>query len=137
MKSVLWGDNEYTLLGMARGFLGRYFPNSSMDAGTTPVDILEMVRRKKYNIIITDFNYEDALTGLDIIRKVRESDPTTPIYLCTNRIVGERMRARFNLRQPLQTQSLEAGATGFLSKFDLKDDPKEIVAILRQYLEQS
>ncbi len=134
MKTVLWGDNECTLLGMARGFLETYFPNSSMDAATTPAEVIELVSNKKYDLVITDFNYNNSLTGLDVIRIIRNDYPTTPIYLCTNRIVGEKMRAKFNLTQPLQKRALEAGATGFFSKFDLKDDPEKVAIILRKYL---
>lgn len=134
MKTVLWGDNDRDFLSQASKFLQTYFPDSEMCAVEDPQEVLAKAFERPYDVIITDFNYETGLNGIDVIRRIRQLDKSKPVYLCTNRIAGEHLRKRFNLTQPLELEAAKAEATGVLSKMDMASHPENFCKAIEKYL---
>ena len=135
MPRILWGDNEQRLLSEASAFTGKYFPRATIVTTTDPENLIAATFQETYDLVVTDFNYEGELTGLDVIRQIRRLNPSTPIYLCTNRIASQEARDGLDLKQLLESQAKEAGASGVISKMDLKHNPDYVADILRKHLQ--
>ena len=134
MPRILWGDNEQGLLAEASRFMGRYFPRAVLVTATDAENLIAATFQETYDLVVTDFNYEGELTGLDVIRQIRRLNTLTPIYLCTNRIASHEAREVLKLKHQLEDQAKEAGASGVISKMDLKHNPDYVADILRKHI---
>lgn len=55
-----------------------------IDFAYTGGEAVEMLERKRYDLILCDQNLGDELSGLDLLLSVRKSALITPFILCTS-----------------------------------------------------
>jgi CheY-like chemotaxis protein len=86
-------------------------------------DALRLTRREKFDLYLVAYRQRDG-TGLELCRKIRQFDGTTPILFFSARVYESDRRA-----------ALEAGATTFLRKPDdiarLAEIAYELISIVR------
>lgn len=89
----------------------------TLDHARTTSEAVEQVARHTYDLILLDLHLPDG-NGLDLLVKLHQSDPLTPIAILTGSSNPSDMDA-----------ALEGGAAGFISK--TADGPTLVTAALR------
>jgi DNA-binding response OmpR family regulator len=84
-------------------------------------DCLKLIHEEKFKAIILD-NYFDGLSGIEICRKIRSSDQTTPVIFLS----GEARQAEID-------KALETGANAYLIK---PNDFEKLVPTTIKLIEQ-
>ncbi|MET0215434.1 MAG: sigma-54 dependent transcriptional regulator [Vicinamibacterales bacterium] len=80
-------------------------PERDVETTTDPEQALSRCRAKPYDLVITDLKLNARLDGIDVLRGVRESAPTTPVIIVTG--FGELEKA---------VEAVREGAFDFVSK---------------------
>lgn len=78
--TLLWVDDEIDLLRAHIIFLEN--KGYSVDTATNGTDALEMCREKPYDLIMLDENMP-GLSGLEVLMKIKEFLPATPVVMVT------------------------------------------------------
>jgi DNA-binding NtrC family response regulator len=81
--SVLHIDDDIDLLYIARHFLelgGRI----KVDIVSSAMEGLEYLRRRKFDVIVSDYEMPD-MTGIDLLKKLKTLGDTTPFIILTGR----------------------------------------------------
>lgn len=64
----------------------------------------ELADEEEFDLYMLDMRFPDG-SGIDFCKKIRETDTKTPIIFCSG-----------DVREDIQKQAFEQGATGFLTK---------------------
>ncbi|MGH9176234.1 MAG: response regulator, partial [Vicinamibacterales bacterium] len=95
-------------------------PDREVETTTDPEQALARCRAKPYDLVITDLKLNARLDGIDILRAVRETSPSTPVIIVTG--FGELEKA---------VEAVREGAFDFVSKpFNVR----EVIATARRAL---
>lgn len=104
MKQVLVVDDDASMTGLLRDFLGRQgycvFTTSSLESTLRWLDAESCQRRA--DIVVSDVQLGKG-TGLDLVRRLRTERPALPVIL-------------FSVLNDLEREALESGARHFLRK---------------------
>lgn len=76
--------------------------------------LLEKMRNVQYDLVLTDNDMGYGMKGIEAVRKIRETNKTTPIYLMSG--------------DEIKYEALQAGATGYIPK------PSGLGEFLRQLI---
>jgi len=118
-KMILAEDDQDFREGLVL-YIGDEIPGVEIEYVDDGKPLLERARNGGYALILTD-NDMKQMNGLEAVRRIREFDKTTPIYLMSGRDVRK--------------QALEAGATGYIPKdFDFAGGPVNLSLVLKPYL---
>ena len=79
-RRVLLVDDDAAVLSVSKLLLSR--SGFAVDAAPSAERALEFLSTKSYSAILSDINME-GMTGLDLLRKIRERDLDTPVILIT------------------------------------------------------
>lgn len=79
--NVLIVDDYKTMLRVIRNLLNQ-IGFKSIDEATDGTMALDMIRQKKYDLIISDWNME-PMTGLDLLKSVRGANNNVPFIMVT------------------------------------------------------
>jgi len=85
-------------------------------------ELVERVRTNKYNLVITDNNMGNGISGLEAIANIRQFNSTIPVFMLSG--------------DDVKTLALKAGATGYIDKWELAKFGIEVVIIseIKPYL---
>lgn len=100
--NVLVIDDEIDMCNLIQAFLGDDF---KVNATSNPRLGLDLICKQKFDMIITDLRMPDV-SGIDIIKKVQEQQPETPVIAITG----------FSSASPMVVNAIEQGATAILNK---------------------
>jgi DNA-binding NtrC family response regulator len=116
MKRILVIDDDRASLGLLR----ELFKSQGWHAETaqTPERALELTSREKFDLLLTDINLEAEMTGIDILRRLRDS---CPVILITG----------YGALDTAVTAARE-GAWDIVSK---PFKPQELISLVRRALE--
>lgn len=103
MIHILVVDDLKALLEMVKYILETN-PDFSVDTASSVEEALLLFEKSSYDIIISDY-YMPEMTGLDLLKIVRKSDPEIPFIIQTGQ--GD---------EQVATEALENGADYFLEK---------------------
>lgn len=81
---VLHVDDEPDFVEMAAIFLERSDHDFAVATETDPQAALERLQREEFHCIISDYQMPE-MTGLELLRAIREDYPDLPVILCTAR----------------------------------------------------
>jgi DNA-binding NarL/FixJ family response regulator len=117
MISVLLADDHPLILRGLRGLLATETDIEVVGAETDPAAVPDAVVRLKPDVLIQDLSMGSTLTGLAVIRMVRECAPDTRIVV-------------LSMHSTLATiaEVMSHGALGYVSKLA---DPQQLVAAVR------
>jgi two-component system phosphate regulon response regulator OmpR len=88
-------------------------------APENPTDILKLAASERFDVILLD-NWMPGLTGVELCRRIRVSDKTTPILFCSGAVTpGDREAA------------IIVGAQGYIDK---PFDPDDLIRNLHDVL---
>ena len=101
---ILFGDDGRLIFDT---YQRTYLRGYDVDFKNTPQSVIEAARQNlgKYDLIITDYSYEQDLNGLDVTSKIREFDSKTPIWLHSGEMDSE-----------LESRAIQAGANWAMPK---------------------
>jgi len=80
-------------------------------------DVLELIRRNEFDIIVMDLSMP-GLSGLDLIKRIKNESPKIPIL-----VLSMHPEERFAVR------AIKAGASGYLTK---ENTPQKLVEAIRK-----
>ncbi len=124
-KILVVDDNEVNLL-VARGFMKRY--NIAIEMATRGIDAVEMVKKKKYDIIFMD-HLMPEMDGIETAEEIRKIDNDYAKYIPIVALTA-------NVAEDVKKMFMEKGFRGFmakpiqsdvLSKILLKNLPEELI----------
>lgn len=124
-KILVVDDNEVNLL-VARGFMKRY--GIAIEMATRGIDAVEMVKKKKYDIIFMD-HLMPEMDGIETAEEIRKIDNDYAKYIPVVALTA-------NVAEDVKKMFMEKGFRGFmtkpiqsdvLSKILLKNLPEELI----------
>ncbi|ELY82477.1 bacterio-opsin activator domain-containing protein [Natrinema pallidum] len=102
--TVLIVDTDPRVADLAGEMLEREHDSIVTEAATNGADALESLERYSVDCIVSDYELP-AMTGLELLERVREDDPTLPFILFTGRGPEE-----------IASEAIAAGVTQYLQK---------------------
>ncbi len=80
---VLAVDDDFTLLERIKAIIGRIdYPRIELHTAETVRGALEVLDSRSIDLVLSDFRLPDG-NGLDVLRKVKSSDPTVSVVIMT------------------------------------------------------
>ncbi len=80
---VLAVDDDFTLLERIKAIIGRIdYPRIDLHTAETVQGALEVLDSRAIDLVLSDFRLPDG-NGLDVLRKVKSSDPTVSVVIMT------------------------------------------------------
>ncbi|HRY80326.1 MAG TPA: response regulator, partial [Spirochaetia bacterium] len=80
---VLAVDDDFTLLERIKAITGRIdYPRIELHTAETVRGALEVLDSRSIDLVLSDFRLPDG-NGLDVLRKVKSSDPTVSVVIMT------------------------------------------------------
>jgi len=76
MKTALYVDDEPSLLNVVKDYL-ELNGDIEIDIEKSPRKALDIIRTKRYDAIICDYNMP-GMTGVEVLKKIRTEDKETP-----------------------------------------------------------
>lgn len=123
--NVLIVDDYNTMLRIIRNLLKQLgFPN--VDEATDGGEAYEMVKKKNYGLIISDWNME-PVSGIDFLRNVRGSEGSyanTPFIMVTaeskteNVVLAKQAGVNNYIVKPFNAETLKTKMTAVLGEFN-------------------
>lgn len=101
-KRILCVDDEEDTCAMLTGLLG--FVGYAIKTVATAAEALELIARERFDLYLLD-NWLPGGSGVELCRKIRESDPSTPVVFYSG--AGHEHE---------RVEALEAGAQVYLVK---------------------
>jgi DNA-binding response OmpR family regulator len=101
-RHILFLDDDGDTCEMISLILGQ--AGYEVVIGRSVTEGLQWVRRKSFDMILTDWHFDDG-TGVELCRAVRQSDGRTPIFFYTGEVQDQHIQS-----------ALQAGAQGFFIK---------------------
>lgn len=114
--TILIIDDEYDLGEILGDYLEDDFQCQVL---SEPSKALEKIKEEHFSLIISDLHMPDV-SGMDIIAKAKEHQPSTPIILLTGSSKDD----------PVVREALEAGASGVITK--PFRSPAEVIEYLKE-----
>jgi CheY-like chemotaxis protein len=87
---------------------------ATVDEALTGEELVEKVRKGKYDVIFTDNEMVPGMDGIRAIENIRTFDKSTPIYMVSG--------------SSMEKEALKAGASGYIDK----GETSKIIEILRR-----
>jgi two-component system, NarL family, invasion response regulator UvrY len=116
MLNILIADDHFLVRRGLRQLLEASLPPNVIDEAEDGGSALELARRRHYDLVILDFSMP-GMDGLDLIRDLKDSDPSTHILVLT--ILPEEQYA---------LRAFRLGASGCVNK---AIDPGELVGAVK------
>jgi two-component system, NarL family, invasion response regulator UvrY len=88
------------------------------DEASNGVELLEKVRRRKFDVIILDISFPEGLDGIDILKALRAERPRSAVLVMS-----------MHPEEQSAVRALRAGAAGYLVKGSM---PTEILTAIRK-----
>jgi two-component system, chemotaxis family, chemotaxis protein CheY len=119
--NVLIVDDYKTMLRIINNLLKQLgFPN--VDEATDGAMAVEMIKQKKYGLIISDWNME-PMSGLDLLKTVRGNNDNVPFIMITaeskteNVIAAKQAGVSNYIVKPFNAETLKQKMTAVLGEF--------------------
>jgi two-component system chemotaxis response regulator CheY len=119
--NILIVDDYKTMLRVIRNLLAQIgFKN--VDEATDGTMALGMIKAKKYDLIISDWNME-PMTGLDLLRNIRSVQNQTPFIMVTaegkteNVITAKQAGVNNYIVKPFSAETLKGKMSAVLGAF--------------------
>ncbi|MDR0573931.1 MAG: response regulator transcription factor [Tannerella sp.] len=81
MNILILDDHELVAYGI-KSKLEKLLPDVKVDVFTEGKSVNQNLKNKKYDLYIIDIGLQD-ITGFDVIKKIRKTDPLSNILVCT------------------------------------------------------
>ncbi len=91
------------------------------DEASTGVELLEKIRKRKFDVIILDISFPEGLDGIDILKAIRAERPRSAVLVMS-----------MHPEEQSAVRALRAGAAGYLVKGSM---PTEILTAIRKVAE--
>lgn len=123
--NVLIVDDYNTMLRIIKNLLKQHLGFSNVDEATDGSMAFEMVKKKEYGLIISDWNME-PMTGLDFLKAVRTSGAVykdTPFIMVTaeskteNVIAAKQAGVNNYIVKPFNAETLKSKISAVLGEF--------------------
>jgi len=117
VKKIIWADDKKGIFAIMMPRLEKSCEEVGIEIQVDKVfngiSLVEKVLNGDYDLVITDYQMptDDGtpeIDGLQAIAQIRAQNETIPIYILTS-------------DDNIEGRALEAGATGYIDKFDSKD----------------
>jgi two-component system chemotaxis response regulator CheY len=121
MTNVLIVDDYKTMLRVIRNLLHQ-LGFREIDEATDGVMALDMIQKKRYDLVISDWNME-PMTGLDLLKNVRGSGGATPFIMVTaeskteNVIAAKQAGVNNYIVKPFSAETLKTKISSVLGAF--------------------
>jgi two-component system response regulator PilR (NtrC family) len=112
--SILLVEDEPGIQLAIRGLLRR--EGHTTEVASTGSEAVELLADSAFDLVLTDLSLSDDMTGLDLVRYVRENRPGTPVVLIT--AYGSEHIAR---------EAVEAGVFDYVPKPFNNDELRAVV----------
>jgi two-component system invasion response regulator UvrY len=119
MKIILADDHTMVRSGIHR-ILQEAFPTSQIAEAGNTVELLELVKREHWDLVISDISMPPGDSGLEAIKKVKQQSPNTAVIIMS-----------MHAPEMYAVRAIRAGAAGYLSK-DMAS--AELVKAIQQVL---
>lgn len=121
--NVLIVDDYKTMLRVIRNLLTQIgFQGINIDEATDGSMALDMIGKKKYDLVISDWNME-PMTGLDLLKTVRASNNKVPFIMVTaeskteNIIAAKSAGVNNYIVKPFNADTLKTKITSVMGAF--------------------
>jgi two-component system invasion response regulator UvrY len=104
MKILIADDHTIVRQGI-KMLLTESYPTAEIADVSDAVDLMKLVLKKKWDVIICDISMPPGDSGLEAIKKIKEHSPGTPVII-------------LSMHAPDQyaVRAIKAGASGYLTK---------------------
>jgi DNA-binding NarL/FixJ family response regulator len=119
MKILLADDHTIVRKGVAM-LISENFSFAEIKEVSDSIDLMKMLIKNKWDIIISDISMPPGDSGLDTIKKIKEYAPGTPVIILTMHSAKE-----------YAVRAIKAGASGYLQKGDATT---ELIKAINQVL---
>lgn len=104
MKILIADDHMIVRQGL-KMLMTEAYPHAEVADVADSVDLMKLVAKKKWDVIICDISMPPGDSGLEAIKKIRERSPNTPVII-------------LSMHAPDQyaVRAIKAGASGYLTK---------------------
>ena len=124
---ILVVDDEAGMLEVCEDSLGR-LEEATIDTASSGVEAAEILKEKKYELLVTDLRMPGGLDGLGLIRVAREHDPDLPVVVITafgsveSAIEAMKLGAVDYLQKPFHPDDLLATVRRLMESRELRDE---------------
>lgn len=120
MIKILIADDHAIVREGLKKILSEIADMEVIDEASTGKEIIEKVRKKKFDLIVLDISLPDR-SGLDILKQLKRIKPHLPILILS-----------VHSEEHYATRALRAGASGYLTK---DRAPRELIKAIRKIFE--
>ncbi|MGB4107912.1 MAG: response regulator [Alphaproteobacteria bacterium] len=119
--NILIVDDYKTMLRVIYGLL-KQIGFSNIDEATDGTMALELIKKKQYGLIISDWNME-PMSGLDLLKNIRAQDNKVPFIMVTaeskaeNIMVAREAKVNNYIVKPFSAEILKKKITAVLGEF--------------------
>ena len=117
--NILIGDDHTLFRKGIMHIVHAEFPQATIDEAADGQEMLDMVKKKMYNIIISDISMPNRV-GLEFIGELKKAQPLTPLLVLTMHSAAVYV-----------VRVIKAGANGFMNK---ESAPEELIKALQTLL---
>jgi two-component system invasion response regulator UvrY len=104
MKIIIADDHTIVRQGISR-LLKENFPFAEIVEASDTVDLVKLVRREKWDVIISDITMPPGDSGLEAVKEIKSISPSTPVIIMS-----------MHSPEHYAVRAIKAGASGYLSK---------------------
>ena len=129
---ILAVDDEATSLLILKSLLGKLFPDDKLDVTSDPQEALRLQEKLPYDLVLTDMMMP-KISGLDVIRHIRESGVKTSVVLITaassvgDAVEAMRLGAEDYIEKPVNPDLLLEKVKALRSRFNVSDEASDKV----------
>lgn len=104
MKIIIADDHTIVREGI-KMLLTEAYPFAAITDVPDSVDLMKLVRKEKWDVIICDISMPPGDSGLEAIKQIKEHAPTTPVIILSMHAADQ-----------YAVRAIKAGASGYLTK---------------------
>jgi CheY-like chemotaxis protein len=120
-RNILFVDDDEDCCELIIAMLHYAGVNYNVIVAPTPQKALELMARQSFDLFVIDYSLPE-MTGVDLCRRIRETDADTPIVFYTATAQPQKRR-----------EAMDAGANAYLIK---PNDLDNIVDTIRKFLDK-
>lgn len=123
LMKILIADDHATVRTGVKMLLAETFPFTDITDVSCSANLMKMLSKEKWNMIISDISMPPGESGIESIKKIKKLAPRTPVLILTIHPV-----------KSYAIKAIKAGASGYLSK---SADTKEFIKAVSMVLSGS